>query len=129
MNIKNLFQTHQRKVENERKIFKEMIKKELVKKGFYAENIVQRKINEFISILKKIKNKERVSEKDVNMIAKTIAITLVWGIVIEFSAIALLALIIFLVWVAKKYSEIHLSLEGEVERAKLFFLINHLMNF
>ena len=123
--IKNLFKSHQREIERERKIFKNMIKDELVKKGFYDENIVQRKINKFLNTLEK-GTKEGLSKEEVTEIVKAIVFVFVLVLLMNFSAITLLATIIFGGWVIYKYCKIHLTLEGEIERAKINFLINHL---
>ena len=125
--IKSLFRSHQSDVLAQTRVFRGMLKKELVKKGFYSENDVQIKINKLIEKVKAMKGKKLTNE-DIKYILKIVGITLAMFVLMCNFEIVFWLIIISFIWLSSQYYKVHLSLEGEIERAKINFLVNHLKN-
>lgn len=114
-------------IENQKnkKEFKNRIDEYLKEKGYYKEDIVKIKTKNFFAAIEKVKdNKEYFLKSE--EVFRNFLIFLVFGLVIGSSRIAMLAAIILGIWILIKYFGISLTPEGEIERAKIIFLVNYL---
>lgn len=108
-----------------RKEFKNRINEILKGKGYYKEDIIKIKVRNFFDAIERIKgNKEYFLKSD--EVFRNFLIFLVLGFIISSLEIAMWIAIILGLWLLIKYFGISLTQEGEIERAKIIFLINHL---
>ena len=99
----------------------------LRKKGYYKDDIVKIKVKKFFEIIKRLKeNKEEALKSD--EVFGNFLIFLVFGFIIGISKVAMCAAIILGIWLLIRGSGVPLNEAGEIERAKIIFLINHLKN-
>lgn len=114
-------------IENQknRKEFKNKIDEYLKEKGYYKEDIIKIKTKNFFAAIEKVKgDKEYFLKSD--EVFRNFLIFLVFGLVVGSSGIAMLAAIILGIWILIKYFEISLTPEGEIERAKIIYLVDYL---
>lgn len=108
-----------------RREFKNKIDEILKERRYYREDIVKTKVNAFFEAIKKVKgNKEYFLKSE--KVLRNFLIFIAFGILISIVDIAMLLAIIFGIWLFIKYIGISLTEEGELERAKIIFLIDHL---
>lgn len=108
-----------------RKEFENRIDEILKEKGYYKEDVVKIKVKKFFDKIEKIKGDKEYFLKS-NEVFRYFLIFLAFGFVIAMFEIAMLTAIILGIWLLIRGSGIALSEEGEIERAKILFLINHL---
>lgn len=107
------------------KEFKNKINEILKERKYYKEDIVKIKVNRFFDAVKKIRgNKEYFLKSE--EVLRNFLIFIAFGIIISISKVAMLLAIISGIWILIKYMGISLTEEGELERAKIIFLIDHL---
>lgn len=108
-----------------RKEFENKIDEILKEKRFYKDDIIKVKVNNFFDTIKRLKeNKEEFLKSD--EVFRNFLIFLVFGFVIGMFEVAIWVAIILAIWLLIRGSGVPLNEDGELERAKIIFLINHL---
>lgn len=108
-----------------RKEFENKIDEILKEKRFYKDDIIKVKINNFFDTIKRVKENKEEFLKSAEVF-KIFGIFLFLGFVIVMFEVAIWVAIILAIWLLIRASRVPLNEDGELERAKIIFLINHL---
>lgn len=123
--VKNLFKDYQNVIEKEKSEFKGLVRKELKEKGFYQDDKLKIKVDNFFDFIINM-NLEKIKKLDFQKIIRNIFICILIYAVLSFFEVVFSVIFLIILIIAVKYSRISLSMEGEIERAKIHFLIKYL---
>lgn len=114
--------------EDDEKTFEKMINEELEQLGYYKENKVRTKIKEYLNSSENIVNwfANVTQSRDLKPTLIRLAILFIGIVLLSIFKFLVLIPIACCIWLIIKYYRISLTSEGEIERARLYFVFRNL---